>query len=98
MPVMPGINDGEAVLGPLFEKAKAAGAVDVCGAPLFLRGATRAVFFPWLEQEFPGLVALYRRLFERSDYLGSAAKDELLATYRRLKLEQGFPRPLAGRA
>ena len=98
MPVMPGINDGEETLGPLFEQAKAAGARDVHAAPLFLRPATRTVFFPWLEQEFPGLVSLYRRLFARSDYLGNAAKDELLATYRRLKLEQGFPRPLAGRA
>ena len=98
MPVMPGINDGEEILAPLFDRAKAAGAIDVHAAPLFLRPATRAVFFPWLETEFAGLVSLYRRLFAHSDYLGAAARDELLATYRRLKLETGFPRALAGRA
>jgi DNA repair photolyase len=98
MPVMPGINDGEEALVPLFERAKAAGATDVHAAPLFLRPATRAVFFPWLEEEFPGLVGLYRRLFAHRDYLGEAAKDALLKTYRRLKLEHGLPRPLPGRA
>ncbi len=74
MPVMPGINDGEETLAPLFERAKAAGARDVHAAPLFLRPATRAVFFPWLEEEFPGLVALYRRLFARRDYLGDGGE------------------------
>ena len=98
MPVMPGINDGEEALVPLFERAKAAGATDVHAAALFLRPATRAVFFPWLEEEFPGLVGLYRRLFAHRDYLGEAAKDALLKTYRRLRLEPGLPRPLAGRA
>lgn len=98
MPVMPGINDDEESLAPLFERARAAGANDVHAAPLFLRPATRAVFFPWLEAEFPALVPVYRRLFGGRDYLGTAARDTLLATYRRLKLEQGFPHPAAGRA
>jgi DNA repair photolyase len=96
MPVMPGINDSEAVLEPLFEKVKAAGARDVHSSALFLRPATRAVLFPFLEAEFPALVPLYRRLYARGDYLGEAAKDQLLRTFRRLRLQHGFPvaRPL----
>jgi len=98
MPVMPGINDHEEVLEPLFEAARAAGAFEVTGVPLFLRGTTRGFFFDFLAREFPLLVPLYRRLFERRDYLGEAAKEQLLGTFRRLKLEYGFPRPLAARA
>lgn len=98
MPVMPGLNDSTARLAPLFERALAAGAADVHASALFLRPATRAVFFGWLEREQPALLSLYRRLYQRGDYLGAAARDELLANYRRLRLEHGLPRALPGRA
>jgi DNA repair photolyase len=98
MPVMPGINDGEAVLEPLFEAALGAGAFDVRQQALFLRPASRDVFFPWLEREFPPLVSLYRRLYSRSDYLEDRAKDQLVATFRRLRLERGLPRQRATKA
>ena len=92
MPVMPGINDTESELGPLFEAAVEAGATDVHQNALFLRPATRAVFFPWLEKEFPHLVSSYRRLYERSDYLEGRAKEQLLSTFRRLRLQHGLPK------
>ncbi len=98
MPVMPGINDDEETLAPLFDAARAAGAFEVTGTPLFLKSSTRAFFFAFLEREFSGLVPLYRRLYHRRDYLGEAAKDQLLGTFRRLKLEYGFPRPVAARS
>ncbi|MGE0641230.1 MAG: radical SAM protein [Thermoanaerobaculia bacterium] len=98
MPVMPGINDGEAALGKLFDAALAAGARDVHQQALFLRPASRAVFFPWLEREFPHLVGTYQRLYSRSDYLDERAKDQLLLTFRRLRLEHGLPRALPARA
>lgn len=98
MPVLPGINDDEETLAPLFEAARAAGAFQVTGTPLFLKGSTRGFFFEFLEREFPGLVPLYRRLYHRRDYLGERAKDQLLGTFRRLRLEYGFPRPIAARA
>nr|MBP9823314.1 radical SAM protein [Thermoanaerobaculia bacterium] len=53
MPVMPGINDSEYELEPLFEAAAAAGAVDVHQQALSLKPASRAKFFPWLKAEFP---------------------------------------------
>lgn len=97
MPVMPGINDGEEVLGPLLEAARDAGADHVTAQPLFLRPVARAHFFAWLGREFPGLVALYRRLYRGRDYLDEAAKERLLTTFRRLRLAAGFPRAVAGR-
>lgn len=98
MPVMPGINDGEATLVPLFEASLAAGARDIHQQALFLRPASRAVFFPWLEREFPQLVGTYRRLYARADYLEAHAKEQLLTTFRRLRLEHGLPRGAAARA
>src|SRR5690606_24576522 len=98
MPVMPGINDDEALLTPLFEAAREAGARHVIGQPLFLRPAARAQFFAWLDHERPQLGGLYRRLYARRDYLDDAARDRVLTTFRRLRLAAGFPRPLPARA
>lgn len=98
MPVMPGINDGEAQLVPLFEAALAAGATDVHQQALFLRPASRARFFPWLQEEFPHLVGMYQRLYARGDFLEAHAKEQLLTIFRRLRLELGLPRQRAARA
>ncbi len=97
MPVLPGINDGEEQLRPLFEAARNAGAFDVMTSALFLPPASKARFLPWLQEEFPRLVTRYRRLFGRRDYLSDADNQALLGTFRRLKLEYGFPRPVPGR-
>lgn len=97
MPVLPGINDAEESLRALFAAAGAAGAFDVIAAPLFLRPAARARFWPWLEGEFPELMPLYRRLYGKRDYLSEGQKHDLLKTFRWLKLECGFPRAVAGR-
>ncbi len=97
MPVMPGINDGEESLAPLFAAASEAGARDVHQQALFLRPASRKTFFPWLAERFPHLVGLYRRLYSRGDYLDGAARDQLLATFRRLRLQHGMPRALPAR-
>jgi DNA repair photolyase len=98
MPVMPGINDSEAELGPLFEAALAAGAVDVHQQALFLKQASRDKFFPWLKAEFPHLVGMYQRLYAQGGYLEGGARDQLLSTFRRLRLQHGLPRAQAARA
>lgn len=96
-PVLPGINDGEETLRPLFAAAARAGACDVVASPLFLQRATRARFMPWLASEFPAVAGLYRRLFAERDRLSPAAVDQLLVDFRRLRLAYGFPRSLPGR-
>lgn len=97
MPLMPGINDGSESLRPLLEQARDAGATDVIASPLFLRSAARSRFLPWLEEEFPHLAGRYRRLFGSRDYLRGGSKDVLMAPFRRLRLEMGFPRQRPGR-
>lgn len=99
MPLLPGINAGEETLAPLLVAARAAGATQVTASPLFLKGTSvRTHFFAWLGREFPHLAPLYRRLYERRDYLDGEASETLLRTFRRLRLEHGFPRPRPGRS
>ena len=50
-PLMPGINDGPGQVEKIVELAEAAGATSIGGQALFLRGATRDVFFDWLRDE-----------------------------------------------
>ena len=98
MPVMPGINDSEAELAPLFEAALAAGAIDVQPQALSLKPASRVKFFPWLKAEFPHLLGMYQRLYAQNDYLEGSAKDQLLVNFRRLRLQHGLPRAQAAHA
>jgi DNA repair photolyase len=97
MPVMPRINESEAAFGPLLDAAAAAGVVDVLARALDLEGSARARFWPWLEEEFPRLLPLYRRLYGRRDRLTAADADRLLSTFRRFRLKLGFPRARPGR-
>jgi hypothetical protein len=94
---MPGINESEKVLRPLLEASRNAGAHDIAASALFLKPAARARFMPWLAEEFPRLVPRYRKLYGRRDYLTDGERDRLLATFRRLRLEHGFPRAGVGR-
>ena len=96
MPLMPQINDGEDTLSPLFAAARDAGASDVVASALFLRSSARDRFLPWLRSEFPALEPVYRKLYGRRDYLPTAHRDELLATFRHLRLVHGFPRRQPG--
>jgi len=96
-PLLPGLNDSEEELVPLFAAVREAGAFDVAATPLFLPRATRAHFEPWLAEEFPRLAGLYRRLYSRRDHLDRDAQEQLLETFYRLRLAHGFPRPRPGR-
>lgn len=96
-PLMPGIGQEAAVLEPLVAGARRAGALDVAAEPLSLPAATRHRFMPWLAQERPRLVPLYRRLYGRRSELRRIDAARLLAAFRRLRLAHGFPRPRPGR-
>ena len=68
-PLMPGINDSpkqvERLLGLLGE----AGAQSIGGVGLHLRGEVREIWFDWLRQYRPDLVARYEELFARGAYM-----------------------------
>src|SRR6202008_1454023 len=56
-PVIPGITDGVRELDGLVKAAREHNAVYVYGNPLFLKPCSASVFLPFLEKEFPHLVA-----------------------------------------
>jgi|SRR5579883_3129643 len=89
-PIMPGITDSERSLDRVAHASRDAGAVTFGGGPLFLMPSAQAVFFPFLEREFPELLPRYKRLYARSAYLGRDYKDELAARVRRVRERYGL--------
>jgi len=72
-PLMPGINDSPEQVARILELAEEAGAVDIGGIALHLRGEVRELWFGWLREHRPDLLPRYERLYARGAY---APKDE----------------------
>jgi DNA repair photolyase len=71
-PVLPAITDAPADLEALVAAAAQAGAKYVFANALFLKPCSAAVFLPFLEKEFPHLVATYRERYESRAFLPPA--------------------------
>jgi DNA repair photolyase len=89
-PIMPGLTDGERHLDALAKAARDAGAQSFGGGPLFLMPSAQKVFLPFLEKEFPRLVARYQETFARSAYLGREYKDLLRQRVQRVRDRYGL--------
>jgi DNA repair photolyase len=81
MPLLPRINDGLEDLDLLMSLAKEAGASYVATQVLFLRKCSKKRFFPFLEERFPDLVPVYKRLY-------AGYHTEALAEYTRRKKDE----------
>jgi DNA repair photolyase len=68
-PLMPGVNDDPEQIRRIVELATEAGAVHIGGQTLFLRGSVRDIYFEWLREERPDLLARYEKLYARGAYL-----------------------------
>jgi DNA repair photolyase len=68
-PVLPGITDTPRDLEALVEAAAAAGAKSIFALPLFLKPCSASVFLPFLEKEFPHLIASYRQRYAQRAFL-----------------------------
>lgn len=93
MPILPGINDGPLALDELVRRSAAAGARSIYGNVLFLMPSAMNHFMPFLQSEFPHLVARYRRLYARSAYLSGDYKERISRLLASLREKYG----LAGR-
>jgi DNA repair photolyase len=82
-PLMPGVNDDAKQVERILELAAEAGAVEVGGIALHLRGEVREIFFAWLEQHRPDLIERYKRLYARGAYAPREEKERLAALVRR---------------
>src|SRR3954449_2704099 len=83
-PRMPGVNDAPEQVERIVELATEANATYIGGQTLFLRGAVREIFFAWLHEHRPDLVARYERLYAEGAYLSAADR-------RRIELDAGAP-------
>jgi DNA repair photolyase len=72
-PLMPGINDSPEQVDRIIELCTEAGATDIGGICLHLRGEVKGIFMDWLRANRPDLVPRYERLYARGAY---ASKDE----------------------
>jgi DNA repair photolyase len=72
-PLMPGINDDPRQVQEIIALAAEAGATNIGGIGLHLRGEVRGVFMDWLRSERPDLVEHYEALYQGRAY---APKEE----------------------
>ena len=82
-PLMPGINDSPEQVEKILELCGEAGATNISGIPLHLRGEVRDIFMEWLRSYRPDLVARYEELYARGAYVGKAERERIQALVRR---------------
>jgi DNA repair photolyase len=89
-PVLPGITDAPRDLEALVEAAAQADAKYIFANPLFLKPCSASIFLPFLEQEFPHLVASYRERYESRAFLPPAYGKRLSQLVKTLRAKHGI--------
>jgi DNA repair photolyase len=82
-PLMPGINDAPEQVELLLAAATEAGARNIAGATLHLRGEVRGVFMDWLRTVRPDLVPRYEELYRRGSNAPQPERERLARMVRR---------------
>src|SRR5712692_5497785 len=85
-PVLPEITDRPRDLEALVKAASETGAKYIFANPLFLKPCSAAVFLPFLEENFPKLVELYRTRYADRAFLPKGygqRLSQLMASFRR---------------
>jgi DNA repair photolyase len=88
-PVLPGITDRPAQLEAVVAAAAAHGAEFIFSQALRLGPGISEYYLPWLEQEFPELAELYRRLYPRS-YPPGTYSEAVQRVVREMKARYGI--------
>jgi DNA repair photolyase len=81
-PLMPGINDSPKQVEEILSLCGEAGAVNIGGIPLHLRGEVRDIFFEWLRSYRPELIPRYEALYARGAYVGRQESERIRALVR----------------
>jgi len=84
-PIMPGINDSPKQVEAILQACADAGATNIGGIPLHLRGEVRDVFMDWLRSYRPDLVARYEELYARRPYVGREESERIQRLLRSSK-------------
>jgi len=91
-PVLPGITDSPENLDTLVRTAAEAGARHVFANPLVLKPCSAAVFLPFLQQEFPQLVASYRQRYQDRAFLPQSYRKRISQLVSHLRQKHGITR------
>jgi DNA repair photolyase len=95
-PVVPMITDSAESLEAVARAAKDAGAVSFGAGVLFLKESARRVFFPFLEEQFPHLLARYKASYAQTGFLQDSYSTRISAMVDEIRQRLGlFSRPLA---
>ena len=89
-PVLPGITDAPRALEAVVAAAAEAKAKYIFANALFLKPCSAAIFLPFLEKEFPHLVATYRERYEQRAFLPPAYGKRLSQLMARLRRKYGI--------
>ena len=89
-PVMPGITDSPTDLEALVRATAEAGGKYIFANPLFLKPCSAAMFLPFLEKEFPSLVANYRERYGNGAFLPKSYGQRLSQLMARLREKHGM--------
>jgi len=89
-PVVPGITDSPRDLEALVRATAEAGGKYIYANPLFLKPCSAAVFLPFLEKEFPQLVASYQQRYKDRAFLPKAYGQRLSQLMKRLRQKHGL--------
>jgi DNA repair photolyase len=99
-PILPGISDRPEQLQAVVRAAADAGASHLTPITLHLRRGVKEEFMPWLEREYPELVADYRRLYRGANApkaVGAAIGERVRAAKRRYRAFDPAPDPPSAR-
>jgi len=96
-PILPLLNDSEESIDAVVGAASRAGAQWVWHNVLFLRACARAVFFPFLEREFPEIVGRYKARYNRTDFIKGEYLDSVKAKVDRARDRHGIESGLVRR-
>jgi DNA repair photolyase len=97
-PVLPGITDSPAALDAVVRATKEAGGKYIYANPLFLKPCSASVFLPFLEKEFPQLVADYRKRFAERAFVSKAYSKRISELMARLRKKHGISREFSSRS
>jgi DNA repair photolyase len=96
-PVLPEITDRPRDLEALVKAASEVGAKYVFANPLFLKPCSAAVFLPFLQENFPALVELYRKRYSDRAFLPKRYRQRLSNLIAALRQKYGIEREWAPR-
>jgi DNA repair photolyase len=89
-PVLPGITDTPRHLESVVRAAAAAKARSVAAIPLFLKPCSEKIFMPFLEENFPHLVELYKKRYADQAFLPAEYTKRISALVKRLCRQNGI--------